>query len=475
MSENNLPAAPEHPLFETVVRGGYCIGCGGCAVGETGIRIAENGEGFLQPVAGPEGVRDEPAPLIELCPMSGAGEDETTLATPLFGADCEWDARIGHHHATFVGHVADRDDRERGSSGGLTTWLLRRLLERGVVDHVVHVLPSLPVAPDGKAPLFAFGISSDPAALDRGRKSTYYPVEMSAVIDQILARPGRYAITAVPCFAKALRLRALRDPVLRERVTLVVGTVCGHLKSRYFAEYLAWNQGVAPDALATIDFRTKLPEHPASDYGFTPNGDRARTALTKDLYAANWEVSFFRYDACEFCDDVFAETADIVFGDAWISPYDQDWLGNNVVVSRTPALTALLREGRDAGALDLSDASIDAVAQSQIGGLRHRREGLSVRLAAKDRRGLWRPRKRVAPDTGQVDAARADLYLRRSELSRQSISAFRRARRLRSLSLFKLLISGPVFRYYQVRYGLKRALRESVPAKALRKSLRQIR
>ena len=463
-----------HPLFDKVVAGGYCIGCGACAIGGTGIAIRENAEGFLQATGAEAGkVSDESASLMQLCPMSGEGEDETVLATPLFEAQCTWDERVGYHESVFVGHVRDRDDRKRGSSGGLTTWLLRRMLERNIVDHVVHILPVEAPAGSG-APLFEFGISSNAKALERGRKSTYYPVEMSAALEHILATPGRYAVTTVPCFAKAIRLRNQHDPVLKSRVVAIIGTVCGHLKSRYFAEYLAWSRGVTPDALTAIDFRTKLAGYAASDYGFTPNHDRRRTALTKDLFAANWEVSFFRYDACEFCDDVFAETADIVFGDAWISPYQDDWLGNNIVVSRRPDLSRLLREGREAGVLTLAAATVEQAAQSQSGGLRHRREGLAVRLAAKDRQGKWRPRKRVQAGDTHLDSERATLYLRRSQLSRQSVEAFRRAKRAGSLALFTLLISGPVFLYYRKRYGIKRAVRESAPMKALRRLVRRV-
>ena len=28
-----------------------------------------------------------------------------------------------------------------------------------------------------------------------------------------------------------------------------------------------------------------------------------------------------KYKACDFCDDVFGEVADVVFGDAWVEKY----------------------------------------------------------------------------------------------------------------------------------------------------------
>ena len=37
--------------------------------------------------------------------------------------------------------------------------------------------------------------------------------------------------------------------------------------------------------------------------------------------------------ACEFCDDVVGETADMSVGDAWLPGYVSDWRGTSVVVS----------------------------------------------------------------------------------------------------------------------------------------------
>ena len=459
-------------LNEKVVTGGFCIGCGACAIGAAAMRIVETDEGLLQaqivkPASAAVPIKDS-QDLMAICPMSGVGDDETALANFLFDPDMAWNDNIGHYNAIRIGHVVSQKDREGGSSGGVTTWLLEELLRRDMIDHVAHVVP----AEAGSDDLFTFGISSSKVDLARGRKSIYYPVEMSSILQKIRETPGRYAITAVPCFSKALRLLAQQDPILKDRITFVVGTVCGHLKSRFFAEYLAWNQGVKPSHLKAIDFRTKVRGYSASEYAFTPNKDYTKAALNKNVFAANWEVSFFRYDACEFCDDVFAETADIVMGDAWIKPYQQDWRGNNIIVSRRAVLSDLLEEGRTSGALQLSVASVEEVVQSQVGGLRHRREGLAVRLAHLDQEGKWRPRKRVEANYTQVDHARKELYLRRTRLSRRSIENFRFARSVGSLTVFKLLISGPVFAYYWKRYGFKRAIRESAVVKAIRRIIR---
>src|SRR5690606_35788511 len=159
--------------------------------------------------------------------------------------------------ATFAGYVSESDFRERGSSGGLVTWLLCELLEKSLVDAVIHVRESAATSsPD--APLFTMQVSRSVEEVRSGSKSRYYPVDMSAVLDYVKKHRGRYAVVGVPCFVKAIRLLALKEPVIRDRIAFCISLVCGHLKSDRFARLLAWEAGIRPDDLRTIDFRRKL-------------------------------------------------------------------------------------------------------------------------------------------------------------------------------------------------------------------------
>lgn len=467
-------ASSAERLSRTVVEGGYCIGCGGCSVGQDpAFSIGFDRHGFLQ--ATRTAAASEAIDYQALCPFSGTSRDETDLALTQFG-DTPRDERVGHYLGLYAGHLAESADRERGSSGGLTSWVLRELLRRGIVDHVVHVRP---VDPRGESDgrILRYGISSTVEDLDTGRGSHYYPVEMSGVLEEMRRRPGRYAVVAIPCFAKTLRLAAANDPVLDERIAVVVGLVCGHLKSRAFADYLGWLVGVRPAALQAINFRRKLVGVTASQYAVTATGPEGpRTGLpVEEYFGTSWDLGFFKYKACDFCDDVFAETADIVMGDAWIEPYASDWRGTNVVVVRRPDLHALLREGRDRGDIVLDSVSLEDMARSQAAGLRHRREGLLVRLRREDARGAWRPRKRFEHQASTDDAHRRYIYTARQRLASQSVNAFTMARTLGLLNVFYTTMSLPVFTFFLRRENLNRALRETVAAKWLKRILRRRR
>jgi coenzyme F420-reducing hydrogenase beta subunit len=332
--------------------------------------------------------------------------------------------------------------------------VLVELLNRGLVNYVVHVTPE--TAPAVGKPLFRFAISSTPEEVRAGSKSRYYPVEMSGVISGLLQRPGRYAVVGIPCFIKALRLACRESSVLKERLAFTVGLVCGHLKSSAFAELFAWQCGIAPDALRAIDFRTKLPNQPASSYAVTVSGERDGqlfliTKPTSEFFGSNWSHGFFKYKACDFCDDVVGETADISIGDAWLREYEADAAGTNVVVVRSQTLNSLLADAAAAGRLHLDSIPVEKVVESQAGGFRHRRDGLAYRLFLEDQAGHWRPTKRVAPVGGRLTPKLKRIYTMRYNLAQSSHVAFARAKARQDLSVF-LEIMRPLAARYDLFY-----------------------
>ena len=132
-------------------------------------------------------------------------------------------------------------------------------------------------------------------------------------------------------------------------------------------------------------------------------------------------------EACNFCDDIFAEAADMVVADAWLPRCRAEWRGTSLIVTRTAMLATLLREGADAGELWLEPTPLANVIESQGGNVRRRRAGLAVRLADDIGAGLKVPRKQVPPGYDGVDAKRISLIRQRRLLSKLSFTAFRDA------------------------------------------------
>ena len=147
--------------FSDVVENGLCAGCGACAAGVGNVRMVVSDIGTYTPqfavLTAAEKTR-----LNRICPFSDCAENEDTIAARLFSkfSLCH-DKRFGYHDNLEAGHVADEDFRLGSSSGGLTSWVLLELLQRGLVDGVIHMGRD-----NGNGMLFAFTVN--------GHQKTYF-------------------------------------------------------------------------------------------------------------------------------------------------------------------------------------------------------------------------------------------------------------------------------------------------------------
>ncbi|SFR77750.1 Coenzyme F420 hydrogenase/dehydrogenase, beta subunit C-terminal domain [Sphingomonas jatrophae] len=411
-----------------IVRSGLCIGCGSCAADRSDARMAWDGYGQLKPKGPADWYRTPDATFSARCPFSPQAEDEDSIAARRFPAAPARDTALGSYEGAYVGHVADGAFRAEGSSGGMVSWVAAELLGSGRVDAVAHVAPQGDPDRDG---FFAYRLSRSVAEIRGGAKSRYYPIELSGVIRAIRETPGRYAVVGVPCFIKAINLLRATDPVIAERVTHTLGLFCGHMKSARLVESFAWQLGKRIEQVQAVDYRIKDEGRPANWY-------RAHLELKDGGVAAqdwwhlvdgDWGAGFFQNSACNACDDVMAETADIAFGDAWVEPYSSDGRGTNVVVVRSPEMMAMVETARGDGRLALEGVDAAFIANTQAAGLRHRREGLAYRLSWMRFAGV-RPRKRLRPGAGALPARRRLVYRTRYWIAKTSHRLFALARRV---------------------------------------------
>ncbi|RWR08146.1 Coenzyme F420 hydrogenase/dehydrogenase, beta subunit C-terminal domain [Paenirhodobacter populi] len=420
--------------IEQVIRERMCSGCGACQFAAPDLfRMEENADGYLQ--ANKISDAEEPAELRRICPFSGERLSETVIAERQW-PDLPVNSQIGRHARSIVCHATDEKLRMAGGSGGLVTWIALELLRRGLVDGVLHVQPVSTHASTPAGRLFNYSVSTSAEEVRAGSKSRYYSVTLADVLTEIRSRPGRFAVIGVPCFITAARLLVEEGQIERDRVPYMIGLVCGHMKSRYFADYLAWQKGVTPGTLDGFDFRQKLLDRPASNYGFrlhTP--DRDEVYPMKSVRGRDWGEGLFKLPACEYCDDVLAECADAAIGDAWLPGYVADPRGTNVAVIRHPDIVAIIAE-EQGRSLHVEDVSVEAVIRSQRSGLRHRREGLAHRLARRAAEGLWIPEKRVSPALAK-GRLRRRIYDLRLKIANESNAMFADAVKAGDLNVFE--------------------------------------
>ncbi|MEA5509372.1 Coenzyme F420 hydrogenase/dehydrogenase, beta subunit C-terminal domain [Crocosphaera sp. UHCC 0190] len=435
-------------LFDKVVDGGYCIGCGACAsINNPQIQIKMNKYEQLQATLIDSEATDQSSPDISvqtICPFSDKSLNEDQLGQELFSQDCKYDEKLGYYLETYAGYVNEGDYRHYGSSGGMGSWIISQLLSKNLVDGVIHVKENAASSEDKR--LFKYDLSTTLEDIQKGAKSRYYPVEMSEVIKIIREKPARYAIVGIPCFIKSIRLLVRQDPVIAERIKFCIGLVCGHLKSTAFAKMFAWQCGIEPDNLLSIDFRKKLLDAEANKYGVEVTGIKNGEVVTiarpvQDFsvggFLGDWGMGFFKYKACDYCDDVVGETADISIGDAWLPQYVKDSQGTNIVIVRHPILYNLIEAGKESGELKLDCLSPEQVLQSQAAGFRHRHDGLAYRLHLADKQGTWRPNKRIKPQENHLDEKEQKRFYLRTIMAEESHLAFQEAYQKDDISIFE--------------------------------------
>jgi len=425
-------------LDKTVIQKGYCIGCGACAVKkDSPFEMKMDKYGNIVPEA-KDDLSANSTKVLQTCPFSGESKNETELANDFLSDIENVDHRIGRFEKTFAGYVKESEFRKKGSSGGVAKWLGYQLLKNKEIDYFVQLVPNQ--SNDPSEALFDYGYFTDPEEVLKGSKSSYYPVTLVNVIKKIKETDARFAITGVPCFIKTLRLLASEDPILKERIKFTLGIVCGGMKSANQAKMIGWELGVHPDNLIGIDFRRKYKDRPASQkiYQVWSNKDsEERYKNANDIYGTDYGSGLFKPKACDFCDDVVGELADVSIGDAWLRDFRNDPNGTSLVIVRNKIILKLLNKASNDERVMLTEITAQEAGDSQIGGFRHRREGLSLRILQKEKNKEWYPKKRVQPGEFELSKKRKKIYNLREEIANKSHQEFYNSLVNNNLSSFK--------------------------------------
>jgi len=417
--------------ISSVVEQNLCTGCGICAAicPRQNLRIEFNK--FGEYVAIEKGTKcpDTCNMCLDVCPFYNNKDNEDTLGKKLFAETpgIKHTPETGYYLDAFVGYSNVKSHRENGASGGLATWTLEKLLADTLVDHVACVYPN-----DDPEKLFKFKICNTPEEVRECSRSCYYPVETSEVIKHILSHKGRYGIIALPCMCKAVRLAMQLIPKLKRRIKFVLGLVCGQTKSKFFVEYICALGGGDPHYLKQVTFRIKDPNRPVSNFGMKfvsedgMNPRREGVVFWTDGMNRIWSDRYFTPNACNFCDDIFAECADATFMDAWLPEYSADWRGHSIVLLRNGTLSEILAAGAEKY-LEISDLGIEDVIKSQQGVLDAKRKDIKTRLEIASAKGEPIPNTRLELIRRTFEICKKRLVKARFDISQESGKAWTEA------------------------------------------------
>lgn len=376
-----------------IVNNDLCIGCGLCTYTcpSKALGMKFNGYGFLVPEL--VGSCDSDGSCLSVCPFNPepneAVKDETAIANIFLTDETESHDKLGRLIGIYAAH--SNEFRNTSSSGGIATYIFDQLLDRGIVDHVFSVRSI-----EGSDTHYQYQVANNKEELRNSSKTKYYPVTLATVLPELDRIEGKVAVVGVACFVKAIRLAQYHDSKLKDKIPFVAGIICGGVKSTFFTEYLASKAGVSNTNIKKPEYRIKDASSTASDYSFgcidknTDDNKRIKMREVGDM----WGTGLFKANACDFCDDVVTELADISLGDAWLEPYSQDGKGTSVIITRTPLAESLIQAGINDSQLHAEIISPDTMRASQQGSYNHRHDGLYVRLKEAEKKGIKISEKR---------------------------------------------------------------------------------
>jgi len=380
---------------------GYCSGCGVCAgvCPSEALRIDFNKYGELRPYIN-EILCNSCGICLKVCPFSDESENEDKLGEFLFSniQGIKHDQYLGYFKNNYVGYSNSEQIRLSSASGGITTHLLINLLDQKIVDYVACVLPN-----NSKYPhIFSYQLLNDSNDVVKGSKSVYFPVEASQIIRKIIKiKTAKIAFVGLPCTIKAVRNAIKCLPGKFKGIEIIFfGLTCGGMRSKAYSEYILKKNSGIPENISSITYREKKKYGKSNEKGYhfewLNNENHMESLLCWD-HKKYWGDQYFKLNSCQFCDDIFAELADICLMDAWLPEFIEDWQGNNLVITRNNELNKLVKQLKNNETLSINEIEKEKVIQSQIDTIYYKKEGVQYRLNKLLHKKKWIPKKRVKP------------------------------------------------------------------------------
>ena len=389
-------------VLTSVVDNDLCIGCGLCTYKcpSSALKMQWNDSGFL--VADVVGECCDEGACLTVCPFNpeekNTSKNETGLANVFLTESTQRHEKLGRFIEIYVGY--SEKYRSTSSSGGIASYIFEQLLEKNIVDHIFSVGESK----NGETH-YEYVVKSSTEELQAVSKTKYYPVTLATVLPELEKLKGKVAVIGVACFVKAVRLAQVTDPYLKQKIPFVAGIICGGVKSRFFTEYLASKAGALGNAFTAPEYRVKDLNSSAHNYAFkcTDTTDNGEKLIKMKAVGDMWGTGLFKANACDFCDDVTTELADISLGDAWLEPFNKDGHGTSVIITRSDIANVIIQNGITVGDLHIDVLPCEAMLASQQGSFNHRHDGLHARLKERKNNNIATPQKRHGKKSLTID------------------------------------------------------------------------
>ena len=321
-------------VIDKVIKNNTCSGCGLCesVFTKTKVEIKMNSSGYLRPHVSKNLTNDENSQFNRFCPGIVIKKEQND--TPLY--DPIW----GEMYSCSIGASSDLKTRNEASSGGAISSLLNYLLEKNIVEAIVHVGASknLPFLNEVK-------VSKTKQEILENANSRYSPSAPLNNILEIINNYEKIAFVGKPCDVAALRQYSFINNTVKSKVKYMISFFCAGVPSLSATKDIVKALGVENDDVIKVDYR----KEGWPGYFRVISKDYIKYRLS---YSLTWmkllgpKVQF----RCKICPDGVGHLSDIVCADGWEDfdnkgfPTFKNAPGKSIIISRTKNGEDLLRQ-----------------------------------------------------------------------------------------------------------------------------------
>ena len=345
-----------------VVSNRLCMGCGtcvsGCPAGCIQMRFSPKAGQFLPEIQLNRCIHCHTC--LDVCPGLSVHFDALNKAR--FGHIPE-QASLGHYQQCYTGFSRNEQLRFEGASGGVITQLLTYYFDHRKIEAVIVTKPSRDYWM--KPEVFC---CTHQGKLKNSQKSIYTNVPLNAKLKQLSDMDCPYAFVGLPCHVHGLLKLFKIDAKLKKNCVIILGLICSGAQKVSALLYYFSRLKIDPNSIRSVDYRAggfpgQLRLHFRNkDSKLLPR--RFSDKKSRLAYGSAFN-GFFHLDRCFSCFDKLNTLADISLGDPWLKRFENECVGQNIVLARSHAGNHDIQNAQDEGYLSLEPASIEDVVCSQ--------------------------------------------------------------------------------------------------------------